>query len=132
MKISLANRYVYIFLNDSIFHPADWQIFKTTAYGVGIGVLHPLARSLNGTGILEDTLEMSKTKNVETLRTKIPLLNHYPRETRQEARVRLLSAVLQSWRNERDATKCPWILGKKKCGTFTGMNTTQQELFVSI
>ena len=52
------------------------------------GVLpYPLARSLNGTEVMEDTLVTSKTKNVETLRTQIPLLNHYPRETLQKRHV---------------------------------------------
>lgn len=52
------------------------------------GVLpYPLARSLNGTEIMEDTSVTSKTKNVETLRTQIPLLNHHPRETLQKRQV---------------------------------------------
>ena len=70
------------------FHPSNWQIFKTTTYGVGIGILsYPLARSVNGTEIMEDTLVISETKNVGTLRSKMPLLNHYPRETLQKRQV---------------------------------------------
>lgn len=70
------------------FHPSNWQIFKTTTNGVGIGILsYPLARSVNGTEIMEDTLVISKAKNVGTLRSKIPLLNHYLRETLQKRQV---------------------------------------------
>lgn len=41
---------IIYFLNDSIFHPSDWQIFKTTTYGMGIRAFsYPLPGNLNGT-----------------------------------------------------------------------------------